>query len=142
MANSKQAIKRARQNSNRYKLRHAQRSVVRTAVKAVRADIDSKDKAKASESFKKAQKVIDTAASKNVIHRNAFLCITFFEAAVSITFCAFLKDSEAFALSLESISALTAFTAVLTTERCACLSLYLLEFCLALLIACFELAII
>ncbi len=39
--------------------------------KAVRADIDSKDKAKASESFKKAQKVIDTAASKNVIHRNA-----------------------------------------------------------------------
>ena len=56
MANSKQAIKRARQNSDRYKLRHAQRSVVRTAVKAVRADIDSKDKAKASESFKKAQK--------------------------------------------------------------------------------------
>ena len=48
MANSKQAIKRARQNSDRYKLRHAQRSVVRTAVKAVRADINSKDKAKAS----------------------------------------------------------------------------------------------
>ena len=71
MANSKQAIKRARQNSNGYKLRHAQRSVVRTAVKAVRADIDSKDKVKASESFKKAQKVIDTAASKNVIHKNA-----------------------------------------------------------------------
>ena len=37
----------------------------------MRADIDSKDKAKASESFKKAQKVIDTAASKNVIHKNA-----------------------------------------------------------------------
>jgi small subunit ribosomal protein S20 len=73
MANSKQAIKRARQNSDRYKLRHAQRSVVRTAVKAVKADIDANDKAKAndSESFKKAQKVIDTAASKNVIHKNA-----------------------------------------------------------------------
>ena len=71
MANSKQAIKRARQNSDRYNLRHAQRSVVRTAVKAVRADIDSKDKVKASESFKKAQKVIDAAASKNVIHKNA-----------------------------------------------------------------------
>ncbi len=71
MANSKQAIKRARQNSDRYKLRHAQRSVVRTAVKAVRADIDSKDKAKASESLIKAQKVIDKAASKNVIHKNA-----------------------------------------------------------------------
>ena len=71
MANSKQAIKRARQNSDRYKLRHAQRSVVRTAVKAVRADVDSKDKAKASESLIKAQKVIDKAASKNVIHKNA-----------------------------------------------------------------------
>lgn len=70
MANSKQAIKRARQNSDRYKLRHAQRSVVRTAVKAVKADIDANDKAKANDSFKKAQKIIDTAASKKVIHKN------------------------------------------------------------------------
>ena len=51
MANSKQAIKRARQNSDKYKLRHAQRSVVRTAVKAVRSDIEMKDKNKATESF-------------------------------------------------------------------------------------------
>ena len=71
MANSKQAIKRARQNSDRYKLRHAQRSVVRTAVKAVKADIDANDKAKANDSLKKAQKIIDTAASKKVIHKNA-----------------------------------------------------------------------
>ena len=71
MANSKQAIKRARQNADKYKLRHAQRSVVRTAVKAVRADIESNDKNKASESFKKAQKILDAAASKNVIHKNA-----------------------------------------------------------------------
>ena len=71
MANSKQAIKRARQNSDRYKLRHVQRSVVRTAVKTVRADIESQDKTKASESLKKAQKIIDTAASKNVLHKNA-----------------------------------------------------------------------
>ena len=71
MANSKQAIKRARQNSDRYKLRHAQRSVVRTAVKAVRADIEAQDKTKASDSLKKAQKIIDTAASKNVLHKNA-----------------------------------------------------------------------
>ena len=71
MANSKQAIKRARQNSDRYKLRHAQRSVVRTVVKAVKADIETQDKTKATESFKKAQKVIDTAASKKVIHKNA-----------------------------------------------------------------------
>tara|TARA_B100001027_G_scaffold26700_1_gene15743 strand:- start:331 stop:594 length:264 start_codon:yes stop_codon:yes gene_type:complete len=71
MANSKQAIKRVKQNSDRYKLRHAQRSVVRTAVKAVRSDIDTKDKTKALESLMKAQKVIDKAASKNVIHKNA-----------------------------------------------------------------------
>ena len=71
MANSKQAIKRVKQNSDRYKLRHAQRSVVRTAVKAVRSDIDTKDKTKALESLIKAQKVIDKAASKNVIHKNA-----------------------------------------------------------------------
>ena len=58
MANSKQAIKRVRQNSNKYKLRHAQRSVVRTAVKAVKANIDIKDKSKATELFIKAQKII------------------------------------------------------------------------------------
>ena len=55
MANSKQAIKRARQNSDKYKLRHAQRSVVRTAVKTVRSDIEMKDKNRATESFQKAQ---------------------------------------------------------------------------------------
>ena len=71
MANSKQAIKRARQNSDKYKLSHAQRSVVRTAVKAVKADIQTKDKAKAVESFNKAQKIIDTAASKKVLHKNS-----------------------------------------------------------------------
>tara|TARA_B100001778_G_scaffold94242_1_gene77006 strand:+ start:1217 stop:1414 length:198 start_codon:yes stop_codon:yes gene_type:complete len=64
MANSKQAIKRARQNADKYKLRHAQRSVVRTAVKAVRADIESNDKNKASESFKKAQKILDARLQK------------------------------------------------------------------------------
>ena len=71
MANSKQAIKRARQNTDKYKLRHAQRSVVRTAVKKVRADIESQDKDKALEFFQKASKVLDSAASKKVIHKNA-----------------------------------------------------------------------
>ena len=71
MANSKQAIKRARQNTDKYKLRHAQRSVVRTAVKAVRADIESQNKDKAVESLQKACKVLDSAASKKVIHKNA-----------------------------------------------------------------------
>ena len=34
MANSKSADKRARQNKKRYELKHAQRSMVRTSVKA------------------------------------------------------------------------------------------------------------
>ena len=67
MANSKQAIKRARQNSDRYKLRHAQRSVVRTAVKAVRADIETQDKTKAAESFKK----VFLIESKKILMYNA-----------------------------------------------------------------------
>ena len=46
MANSKQASKRAKQNAQTYKLRHAQRSVVRTAVKAVRASIEENDAVK------------------------------------------------------------------------------------------------
>ena len=58
MANSKQAIKRAKQNAETYKLRHAQRSMVRTAVKA-------------KELLTKAEKVLDSSASKKVIHKNA-----------------------------------------------------------------------
>ena len=71
MANTKQSLKRARQNDARYKLKHAQRARARTAVKAVRADIETQDKDKATETFKKAQKVLDSAASKKVIHKNA-----------------------------------------------------------------------
>ena len=39
--------------------------------KAVKANIDIKDKSKATELFIKAQKILDTAASKKVIHKNA-----------------------------------------------------------------------
>ena len=44
MANSKQSIKRARQNADRYKLKHSQRSQARTAVKAVRNAIADNNK--------------------------------------------------------------------------------------------------
>jgi len=44
MANSKQSIKRARQNADRYKLKHSQRSQARTAVKAVRNAIAENNK--------------------------------------------------------------------------------------------------
>ena len=71
MANSKQSLKRAKQNAETYKLRHAQRSMVRTAVKAVRASIDANDAVKAKELLTNAEKVLDSSASKKVIHKNA-----------------------------------------------------------------------
>ena len=71
MANSKQAIKRARQNADRYKLKHSQRSQARTAVKAVRNAIAENNKESASVLLETAQKVLDSAASKKVIHKNA-----------------------------------------------------------------------
>ena len=70
MANSKQAIKRAKQNAETYKLRHAQRSMVRTAVKAVRASIEANDAVKAKELLTNAEKVLDSSASKKVIHKS------------------------------------------------------------------------
>ena len=71
MANYKQAIKRAKQNAETYKLKHAQRSKVRTAVKAVRASIEANDAVKAKELLTNAEKVLDSSASKKVIHKNA-----------------------------------------------------------------------
>ena len=56
MANSKQSIKRARQNADRYKLKHSQRSQARTAVKAVRNAVAENNKESAAELLKTAQK--------------------------------------------------------------------------------------
>ena len=71
MANSKQTIKRAKQNVATYKLKHAQRSMARTAVKAVRNAIAENNKESATELLKTAQKVLDSTAAKKVIHKNA-----------------------------------------------------------------------
>ncbi len=69
MANSKSAEKRARQNISRYELKHAQRSVVRTAMKNVNKAVEIKD-AKIGDIFKNAQSVVDNMANKGVIHKN------------------------------------------------------------------------
>ena len=71
MENSKQSIKRARQNADRYKLKHSQRSQARTAVKAVRNAVAENNKESAAELLKTAQKVLDSTAAKKVIHKNA-----------------------------------------------------------------------
>ena len=69
MANSKSAEKRARQNKKRYELKHAQRSMMRTAVKRVEKAVETKDKNK-KETFKATQAVLDNLANKGVIHKN------------------------------------------------------------------------
>ena len=71
MANSKQAIKRAKQTAETYKSRHAQRSMVRTEKKAVRASLEANDPVQAKEMLNNAEKVLDSSASKKVIHKNA-----------------------------------------------------------------------
>ena len=71
MANSKQSIKRARQNADRYKLKHSQRSQARTAVKAVRNAIADNNKESAAELLQTAKKVLDSIAAKSVIHKKA-----------------------------------------------------------------------
>ena len=69
MANSKSAEKRARQNKSRYELKHAQRSIVRTAMKNVNKAVESKD-SKLGDVFKNAQSIVDNMANKGVIHKN------------------------------------------------------------------------
>ena len=71
MANTKQSLKRARQNDARYKLKHAQRARARTAVKAVRNAILRMIKSLHPNLLKEAEKVLDATASKKVIHKNA-----------------------------------------------------------------------
>tara|TARA_B100000965_G_scaffold390274_1_gene396913 strand:+ start:35 stop:292 length:258 start_codon:yes stop_codon:yes gene_type:complete len=69
MANSKSADKRARQNKKRYELKHAQRSMVRTAMKATAKSVEAKDK-NVNDTFKAAQSTVDKMVSKGVIHKN------------------------------------------------------------------------
>ena len=70
MANSKQSIKRAKQNDARYVLKHAQRSKARTAVKAVKNAVTAKDTETAKKALIQAEKLLDSTASKKVIHKN------------------------------------------------------------------------
>lgn len=70
MANTKQARKRARQNTVRNTHNTALRSRVRTAVKSVRKAIAAGDKKAAMDVFQKATSVIDSVADKKIVHKN------------------------------------------------------------------------
>lgn len=70
VANSPQAIKRARQLLKRRLHNQMQKSKMRTAIKQIDKLIAANDKDKIDESHKKAVVLIDTLAGRNVIPAN------------------------------------------------------------------------
>lgn len=70
MANIKSAIKRARQNPKRRRHNASRRSTMRTYVKNVQKALEAGDLETAKTSFLLAQSMLDTAASKGLIHRH------------------------------------------------------------------------
>ena len=70
MANSAQAIKRARQTEKNRQLNASQRSRMRTSIKKVLTAIKAGDRDAATQAYTAAVPVIDTAAGKGLIHAN------------------------------------------------------------------------
>ncbi len=70
MANSPQAIKRARQNDKRRLHNTSIRSAARTEMKKIQKLIDAGEKDNALEQFKKTVPAIDKLAAKGLIPRN------------------------------------------------------------------------
>lgn len=70
MANTAQARKRARQNSDQRELNMSLRSGLRTAIKKVRKAIDAGDKVVAQTEFQRSMSVIDSIADKKIVHKN------------------------------------------------------------------------
>jgi small subunit ribosomal protein S20 len=71
LANTRSAEKRNRQAQQRRLRNTAVRTRVKTAVKRVRDAIAAGDSTAAKAAFQKASRVLDSAASKGVVHRNA-----------------------------------------------------------------------
>ncbi len=70
MANSRQAIKRARQGEKRREQNVAQRSMLRTYIKKVVKAIGGGDKDTAANAYKAAVPIIDRMAGKGIIDKN------------------------------------------------------------------------
>lgn len=67
----KSAAKRHRQSIGRRMRNRTSKSTVKSAVKKFLVSVEGKDKASASAEFVKAQKLLDTAAGKGILHPNA-----------------------------------------------------------------------
>jgi len=70
MANSKSALKRARQNEKRRDHNRAARSRMRTAVKKLRTAVEAGEKATASELLPATVRLVNATARKGIIHDN------------------------------------------------------------------------
>lgn len=70
MANIKSAIKRARQNVKVRQHNASARSMFRTYVKNVFKSIAAGNKEHAQEAYGKAQRIIDKATGKGLLHKN------------------------------------------------------------------------
>jgi len=71
MPNTSSSKKRLRQNETRKIRNRAARTNMRNSLRKVREAVTAGDKDQAQSAFKLAQKKLDRAASKNLIHRNA-----------------------------------------------------------------------
>jgi small subunit ribosomal protein S20 len=70
VANIKSQIKRIKTNHKAQERNRAVKSEVRTAVRSAREAIASGDKDKAQDAVKNANRRLDKAAAKGVIHKN------------------------------------------------------------------------
>ena len=70
MANTKQALKRHRQNLKARARNRVVKSHVKNAVKAVRSAVQANDQDQAREALQRVNSVLDKAAGKGVIHKN------------------------------------------------------------------------
>ena len=70
MANSPQARKRAKQSEKRRQHNASLRSMVRTYIKRVQAEIAKGDQTSATAAYQSAVPVIDRMADKGIIHKN------------------------------------------------------------------------
>ena len=71
MASHDSAIKAHRQNVIRREANRQYRSRLRSALRAIRAAIDSGDPAKVKDALRETISLVDKMAGKKVIHRNA-----------------------------------------------------------------------
>ena len=71
MPNTASAKKRLRQNEKRRLHNRSAKSNMRTLIRKVREAVESGERETAQSEFRAAQKKIDQASAKNLIHKNA-----------------------------------------------------------------------